>query len=154
MCSRLPSPFFWRVVWPGAKMAITASSLLRSLQQGADHHGLSHFSSYLQPCYDSQSSSSLKSLTINFEPFLNKALNQLSDLLRKRDLVEERDNELLDIYLLILDCLCRLLPEAKPDFLLTSIHSLCDWAINRRSKRPEAYLRIMALVEQVQPSMR
>ncbi|KAF3339524.1 Separase [Carex littledalei] len=67
-------------------------------------------------------------ITINFEPFLNKALNLLPALLRKRDLVEERDNELLDMYLLLLDCFCPLLPllEAKLELNARKICSCVD----------------------------
>jgi separase len=237
-------------------MDATASSLLASLQQGADYRGLySRFSSYLQPFSDlvaldfrdpsikkkptprrktSQSSAIVRPLAKRFLSFICKALSLLPTLVRETsngDRIEERDNELLGIYALILDCLGCLLPVldgepymlhlhrgvflrrlvatgkyekaefeavvlledlvsalvpdgkvsgsrkgkgtvAEPQILLPDpqvvdgdhtgittlvidiIASLCDCAFNSKSKRPEAYMRILALVEQVQPWIR
>ncbi|XP_078151453.1 separase-like isoform X2 [Carex rostrata] len=207
-----------------------ASSLLASLQPGADHRGLyARFTSYLSPFIDSHSSA--RPLAKKFLSFLCEALNLLRTLLRERDLIEERDNEYLDIYVLVLDCLGCLLPvlEGKPymfhlqraqfvrcliniekyekaeaealllledlisalspvgkvsgskkgkgkgaepqilfpdpeivgtddseitTLALDIIISLCKCAVKCKSKIPEPYLRILALVEQVQPWIR
>ncbi|XP_078168632.1 separase isoform X1 [Carex rostrata] len=104
-------------------MDATASSLLASLQQGADHHGLhSRFSSYLRPFSDSKSSKSARSLAKRFLSFICKALNLLPALLRETSNVEERDTELLEIFELVLECLGYLLPVLEGEPYVLHLH--------------------------------
>ncbi|KAJ4768331.1 hypothetical protein LUZ62_078706 [Rhynchospora pubera] len=239
-------------------MEATASSLIGSLREGAaDYNGLySRFSSYLRPFSDlvpldshdpslthkpppkrrnsQPDRSTVRPLAKKFISFICNALNLLPSLLREAssgDRIEKRDNELLGIYALVLDCLGCVMPalegepyqlylhrgmfvrclvstgkyekaEAEAVLLLEDlksalapagkvagskkgkgtvkeaqillpdpkvvgcedsgitalatdmIASLCNCAFNSKSMRSEAYLRILALVEQVQPWIR